>query len=823
MLDAPSSPSPALHALAALTIRVGLFHRLAGAGESDLRSVCPQPQQHSRFAACRACRGAFGAEEIAAEEIALSAGFVRNALPAPWAEAIVDLLRLDGKWGATAVAREADRLAGPARLNGGPLRSILSTLSPQGGHERPAPTAAFLSPSPLALSRAALFPTRQRSNPSQSDYRRLWQGLTEETGRLRDGYAGASLDACLSTLDGLLLKYTWSVPWQAEEGVSLYQHLRSAAAIAACLAAETDDRTAVEEIVQEGGSSAGGQPEFVLIAGDLSGIQSFLYTIAAEGAARSLRGRSLYLDILCDVLARWLLQRLALPLTNLLYSGGGRFYLLAPSRALARWPELRTEMISILLRHHQADLAVVTAAVKATRDDLGRFEQTWSRANRKLAVAKRRRFAELPAEQFYNDVFSPRAAIPARALCAICSRAEAMPHANDEKARCRTCAALEHLGHELVNANYLVLAPAGDGSAQFDLPVFHDLSFAVGLCSEPFEALRRAGPDGVVLALNDTRFLSGPLGDAVARPAQPPGLGIRFLAQTLPRDENGGPADFDALGSAARGLDRLGVLRMDVDDLGLLFGAGLHESGLAGVTGLSLALRIFFEGYLNAVAGEFNRAKAGGKDQVYSVYAGGDDLFMVGSWDIIPELAARIHADFAEYAGGNAAVHISAGIAVIETKWPLYLGAEAAGESLESGAKQHRGASESRKDAVSFLDRTMSWTELQAIRDQVQWLEELVAPVSQRAAASRGLLHLLQNLGDMQRDRMLEHPAPGAPAVHYGPWMWLAAYQLTRMKEQRREIAGELDRLQRELLEPGRLERIAFAARWAEYLIRSQE
>jgi CRISPR-associated protein Csm1 len=83
------------------------------------------------------------------------------------------------------------------------------------------------------------------------------------------------------------------------------------------------------------------EPVALLIGGDLSGIQRFLYAISSEGAAKSLRGRSAYLALLADAAVEFLLRELDLPPTQVVYRSGGHFYLLAPSppgTAFPSWP-----------------------------------------------------------------------------------------------------------------------------------------------------------------------------------------------------------------------------------------------------------------------------------------------------------------------------------------------------------------------------------------------------------------------------------------------------------------------------------------------------
>ena len=76
-------------------------------------------------------------------------------------------------------------------------------------------------------------------------------------------------------------------------------------------------------------------------------------------------------------------------------------------------------------------------------------------------------------------------------------------------------------------------------------------------------------------------------------------------------------------------------------------------------------------------------------------------LFIVGAWVPMPILSACIHDYFTRYTAGNPDLHISAGIALEDRKFPLYQAAEHAGYA-EHAAKANRRAGVT-KDAISFL------------------------------------------------------------------------------------------------------------------------
>ena len=84
------------------------------------------------------------------------------------------------------------------------------------------------------------------------------------------------------------------------------------------------------------------EPAFLLYTADFSRIQRFIYTVHTEGALRSLRSRSFFLELLMEHYTDELLDGCGLTRTNIIYSGGGHCYLLLPNTAavqqtLADW------------------------------------------------------------------------------------------------------------------------------------------------------------------------------------------------------------------------------------------------------------------------------------------------------------------------------------------------------------------------------------------------------------------------------------------------------------------------------------------------------
>ena len=235
--------------------------------------------------------------------------------------------------------------------------------------ERPWRARAYFAPSRLELSRDVIFPSSSTVVDLDHRLRKLWEGLKHDAAALQGAYSAqdARLGAYLESLFYLLRDYTWCVPSayvKSEPDVSLFAHLHTTAALAACLAhsvygtgtlKESDVDALLAgikgEVWPEGPAIAG------LLGGDISGIQAFIYSLHdPEGAAASLRARSFCLQVLTEVIVRWILRKLDLPITNALYIGGGRFTLLVPPLAEEMIAEFRRTINTTLSEAHGVNL-----------------------------------------------------------------------------------------------------------------------------------------------------------------------------------------------------------------------------------------------------------------------------------------------------------------------------------------------------------------------------------------------------------------------------------------------------------------------------------
>ena len=727
----------------------------------------------------------------------------------------------------------ADRLASGERADETDKqpRNLLSVFCQIGEDDRSRPDSAYFPLRSLALDAATIFPSEQIEDDAAA-YSGLWEQFERDAAALQ---TQDDAESYLESMYHLLYRYAWCVPaafYRSTPDISLYDHSRVTAAVAACLV-DFDETTLDELLAHPKDDTA--TPLAYLVKGDISGVQRFIYTITAKGAAKGLRGRSLYLQLLNEAIARFVLREMGLPITNLIYVGGGHFYLIVPPSEMARLDDVQGTLGRLLLEHHEGALYLALGSARLCAADFqaNAFSAKWREAGQTVGQAKRRRFADIPG------VFDPRGHGGNEEMeCQVC-HAEREDIEQDEEGvrKCALCRSLEDLGGALGRSQYLALGqvePAGQKPGGWE-SLLAGLGMKAALLDDQFEGRMRdwAGVGrATVLGLRD--FPAAQLVNQVARALGcPVAAGVRYTVKVTPRRGKYEVATFEDMQEASRGLKRLGVLRMDVDDLGHLFSHGFRGKDrgkernlatLARVASLSSMMALFFEGWVGELCARVNRENGDrGVDVLYTIYSGGDDLFIVGAWDVLPGLANEIRSDLERFASGNSAVHVSGGITLHGGKYPLYLAAEDAAGAL-GRAKDLPG-----KNALTFLDQPLKWDEW---ADVLNIQDELVSLVG-GSAVGRSLLHVLQQMSLQYRDMRDElirqgktRARNGKEQTVWGPYMWHSAYLLTRLAERSKGDAARRVRELRDYLSAEdfrAIETVGLAARWAEALTRPEK
>src|SRR3989339_807931 len=557
-------------------------------------------------------------------------------------------------------------------------------------------------------------------------------------------------------LDSLLLIYSTMIP-AARAGkvlpdVSLYDHCRAVSALASALYLyHRDTNTIAIDAIRDYDPK-----KFLLIGGDFYGIQDFIFSDSGEAGkhrAKILRGRSFAVSLYSDLAADMLCRAIGLPPTAVLLNAAGKFTIIAPNThttmEAVKSAEDRVNRWLMKIAYGQSAMGFSTIEAAPADFVSGRFIDLWDQLAEKMAARKCRKFdldqyggvVSGYLDGFRNDLNPP--------LCPFCGKRPSEMSAvkdPDDKAMCRICRDHIFLGENLVKqariavstkdadikgADKKLLAPIfdeyqiafiGGGLNELaragQLLKYWDISIsAAGKMSKEVTARFLNGyvPVYSDADLDDDRYLEGRKSDEKKvqliediREGRRPKSFAHIAARSQNKKEDGSYC----------GIQAIGVLKADVDQLGMLMSCGLTEKDftLSRLATLSRQMNFFFAVYLPYLLKTDPRFM-----DVYTVFAGGDDFFLIGPWNRITDLAHELHMRFADYTCRNNDIHFSAGISLKKPNTPLGKLAQDAEDALEK-------AKDSGRNRITVFGETATWdefAELRIIRELLKgWLKD---------------------------------------------------------------------------------------------------
>ncbi|MDR3515412.1 MAG: type III-A CRISPR-associated protein Cas10/Csm1 [Azospirillaceae bacterium] len=614
---------------------------------------------------------------------------------------------------------------------------------------------------PLAsLSPRALFPVRDAEpdvKMAQANYVRLWDALLAGAKQIPVSHR-ACWPLFVDHLDSLWLSVAHAIPsataFDVCPDVSLYDHAKTTAALAVAMwryhAERGDDAAAVARRLKDRDDYD--DKKFLLIQGDFCGIQDFIFGAASltqKGAARLLRGRSAMVALLTELAALRVLDDLALPATAQIINAAGKFLIVAPNTpdVKAALAMVRQRLDDWFLKHSFGLASIALAATEAcgrdflTKGEARGFKGLLDRLGEALDDAKSRRFglcgqtapAAIRDTDFANGVCHLDGRLPATVEDPESGGTRwAHPFSLDQRTLGRLLADRDYsrllvfdaaagglrdntgllrsdiFGYRMLltrdeeaSGSFGEFARAGTLRRAFDLslPLDGDAPLWHGIARRPINAHVPVFRDG---AEDDRRY------DGLKETAK---TGDIKTFEHLARDDQEDRGD-----EGLYGVTALGVLKGDVDNLGLLFRTALGDNPtFAKWAALSRRMNAFFATWLPWRCHDDARYR-----NVYTVFAGGDDFFFVGPWRTLKDFAGTVRQDFAQYGAENPKLSFSAGFIMVKPGHPLRLLGDAAEEAL-AHAKARTG-----KNAIHLQGRTLEWREYDMLRERGTALATLV-------------------------------------------------------------------------------------------------
>lgn len=664
---------------------------------------------------------------------------------------------------------------------------------------------------PLSLSKES-FP--QLNIISDPDYKTLWESFIGEFKFIQSN----TYRAFSETLLNLLSKYTSTIPASTIDfpDVSLFDHLKTTASIAICL---YDNKR----------HESNSKNPFLLIGGDLSGIQPYIYQVVSKHAGKNLKGRSFYVRLLSDTIVRYLLKKLNLFEANIVYNSGGSFYILASNTEFVK-KELENAIVEIeekIFKSHGTSIFVAIDSVELSKNALMHSKgenlgETWTTLFEKRDKKKNSKLAGLITRNY--DIFfepsmsggeSKRDYITGEEFL---ENEKKIAFGNEGQFVKEITWQQIEVGKRLKDTKYVVVAEEEIPYWKNKTPIMPaNLGFYYYFINE--NDLKEKAKDLYVSADKVSVItLNGKNGNCDFLQT------INGINNIYSLEFYGGnefeTSEFEKMCTVTN-FSRLGILRMDVDNLGKIFQKGIapERSTLSRFAALSRSFDYFFSGYLNTIWKEIDPKKS------FIIYSGGDDVFIVGSWEVTIKIAKKIHSDFKEFTCNNPAFSLSGGLAIVPDKFPIMKAAELS-EEEEKRAKAHKVFNQD-KNSFSFMEMPLNWdTEFPYVELLKNKIIELIEE---------------NKLNNTFISKILLHHANASFKNHEITTIrvyWLLTYDLSRLKARERqseintlvdncivEVCGNKKQLNGNTLTTNyhALELWAFAARWAELELRNKE
>jgi CRISPR-associated protein Csm1 len=670
----------------------------------------------------------------------------------------------------------------------------------------------------------------------------------------------------VETLINISRKYLWCIPsssYKTRSDVSLFEHSKITSAIAIAM---------YEFLLDKYGSISGikeidnkSEDRYLLVLADITGIQKYIYNIGHKGASKALKGRSFYLQQMLDNIAYWILdQKLDLPITNLIYSSGGKFYIIVPNTKSVNnlIEEIQKELEAKFLENYDNDLGVIIGKIPLCGKDL-EYDNTnkahlisekWDELNKVVERNKKHRLSNNWDYKFFEPIGVDGDVIRCSATGKELVKKSDLGKIKPEEVSIST--EIKFLKYSYgTSIFYQILDNDGNQTGDFisseqfisqkigkelrndknTLVITENVSNYSVLDLNSFRIQNELSFNNKYGAKNVRHFLINDIN--IVNLQGESNKGYKFYGGDWRLQET-----YEKVIENGFGIERLGVLRLDVDNLGKIFKDGLGNKATFGrVVQLSAMIDFFFSCYINKLSSLYWSVTNGieeiktvdnlkVKELIEIVYSGGDDVFIVGHWSLLPDIALWINAHFKLYTCQNPNFSVSAGIYLFDDKYPIYKAALEAGE-YESNAKQNeRGNrevdSQNKKNGICFLDKEtpISWEDFGIIRNHVktfyEWIETgKLNDNGELKKMSKGLLSRLYSIYEEYRIGKYQN---------WAKWRWRAAYSLNRLGKQYKQYQKEIENFSAELFMSNKTEQelinmLYIIANWTDLLTRKKE
>lgn len=412
--------------------------------------------------------------------------------------------------------------------------------------------------------------------------------------------------------------------------------------------------------------------EYILVKGDVSGIQDFIFNVRSKKAAKSIKGRSFFIKVLTEIAIRYLFDLFNVSLSQReeyrISTSGGNFFLQLPKDA------------DVEIKIHKAQ----------------------------KEFSKSLRFSGLNIALNYTDYVKDE-----YSKCLI------LLNSNVRENKLRLYGDIDQSDFEIIFST--------KNKGQFELIDKNEkwIDITKTINQSDFFTIKELGnfelkinSDSIELVNYTCKFNDDSTSDHFM---------LNNYLESLFPIEYGQILDFESLAEKGKGVRKLGILKMDVDNLGTTLE---KISSVSDHKEFDSELNKFFNTRLkDIIETKTNNNLYKFQNKIYTVTAGGDDSFFVGNWRTILDLAIDIQSEFSNYSYfQKKGLTISAGYIIVDSKFPVVRFSQLADDAL------HKAKYKYDKGNICIFNEVISWKKL---NETLLFMKKLDQGVTDK---SKGLL-----------------------------------------------------------------------------------
>lgn len=589
------------------------------------------------------------------------------------------------------------------------------------------------------LTAESIFPTKEKTSDIEKQKKVLLQNFMQGLAKIPHSHK-ENLVLWLDHFDTALQCFFSSLPSVYTAEISQYDQLKTTVAIATALVLADEQNKA---------------KPFLLIQGDFFGIQDFIFSGGRETnkrAAKILRGRSFQVSLFTELAALKVLEACELPSTSQLMNAAGKFLIVAPNTEKIRQAiyRVQNELNQWFVDNTYGLVGLGLAVKEAAVSDF--FGQTFKKLRDSL-------FKELEKIKLQRlDLTATTVSVQnIKYPFGECQYNSYFPAEDSDKQQSIISADQIKIGEYLAKKARIIICNKDAEiyqdreTTKLSLSIFsyHIIFTSIEEITGRFGKQAQAQQIKRLWDFELPKKTSSSLWNGYAR---------RYINAYIPYFIVDGEADikkykivdkdnisyekdkiktFDYLACEDREKDGMGnyigqaalmTLKGDVDNLGLIFQKGLKQPNFAKMAALSRQMNQFFSLWLPAYCVEHQQ-------NMYTVFAGGDDFFLIGPWYSTQKLAFAMQQNFARYVANNPEIHFSSGMVMTKVGTPVHRLGEMAEEVLEK-AKKVDG-----KNAVTIYQTSVGWNKWETLSTLELKIEELAKKYNISTSYLYSLIH----------------------------------------------------------------------------------